>query len=179
MSATRTRVVSSRSMMRSQARYILFCVWFVTINGRATVPHRQAGSSAPSETFDAMRQPGQVVRCRSVTPPNGAPASAVAFEFVDGVELVDDRVITAVYDSTGDPLALLMLATENRDNRPLWHSITVAYPTAHSQQGVQIVRTANTVLTAGQQPEDLSADTLAKARTLSNWLWNHRCRAGG
>jgi len=133
--------------------------------------------AAPSGSFDAMRQPGQVLRCRSVTAPSGAPAGTVALEFEDGVDLVDDRQITAVYDSTGDPLALQMIATEKRDGRPLWHTIVVAYPTPHSEQGVQYASAAGSAPAAGQQPEDLSADTLARARTLSKWLWNHRCRA--
>lgn len=149
------------------------------IVGCATAPQKATKPAAPSGTFDAMRQPGQVLRCRSVTPPKGAPTSAVAFEFEDGVELVDDRLITAVYDSTGDPLALYMIATENRDSRPMWHEITVGYPTANSAQGVQIVHPANSPPAAGQGSGDLSADTLAKARTLSAWLWNHRCRAAG
>jgi hypothetical protein len=185
MFATSTREVSSHYATRSSryslmpSRYICLCFGFVTITGCATVPHRETNSPAFSGTFDAMHQPGQVLRCRSVTPPSGAPAGAVALEFEDGVELVDDRLITAVYDSTGDPLSLQMLATENRDSRPLWHAITVAYPTAHSEQGVQIVRPANSAPAAGQESEDLSAGTLGKARTLSNWLWNHRCRTAG
>jgi hypothetical protein len=161
-----------RLLVRVCCRTLSLAAFVLAGNPRAA--QSQAQSTGPTASFDAMRLPGQQLRCTIVSPPNGAPAGAKAFDFGDGVDLVNDRTITVVYDSTGDPLALQMLATEVRDSRPLWHALVVAYPTSHSEQGFEMIGPAGLVPSSAQQ--DLSKDTLTKARALSTWLWNHQCR---
>jgi hypothetical protein len=103
----------------------------------------------------------------------------VAFDFDDGVELVDDRAISTVHDSVGEPLMLSMLATEKSGGRALWHTIVVAFSTSQPDEGLEVIRPAGTPATGFQRNQQLSAASLAKARTLSKWLWNHRCRHMG
>jgi len=142
-----------------------------------------AASSAP---FDPLRQPGQTLMCRYVPPPEGAPMGTVALQFNDGellnhpiaggTAIAPDRQIDAVYDSTGGPLTLRIVAREKRDTVEFGHGIVVTYPTPQSEQGIEVVIPIGVPRKGDPEHRDLSAEELKRVRWLSGWLWNHRCQ---
>lgn len=90
--------------------------------------------------------------------------------------MAPDRQIDAVYDSSGGPLMLKIVADELRDGSHFGHGVVVTYPTPQSQEGIDVVIPIGGPHNGEAEHRDLSEEELKKARTLSTWLWNHRCQ---
>jgi len=120
--------------------------------------------------------PGLKYSCR-VLPLDGSPLDgAVGFQFADGTVPVDDRLISAVFDSVGNPLILAITATESEGTAPgTVREVSVSFPTDEPAIGFQFLEPAaeNTQTETTKKP--LSRQMLADSRELAVWLWKHRC----
>lgn len=156
--------------MISPDRCLLFLV-LATNAGCARVQH--------GRPFDPLGAPTGPLLCRSETLPATAPPGSVAFQFENGTELINDRLIGAVYDSLGLPLVLFMTATEKpADGRPIMHALTAAFPIGKPATGFQLVSRPGDDTRTDPPRETLSPTMIGESRSLMVWLWNHRCNKG-
>jgi hypothetical protein len=131
-------------------------------------------------TDPALRVPTMALRCRSTNPDSVAPHT-VNFRFAEGEELHDDRVIDAVFDSAGVPRHLTVMATQEVVAGQLQTSVGVYWfgskGAVYGYQAARAGATPNPGSAAPAAPTDTSlSDTLAaQVRSLSAWLWEHRC----
>ena len=130
-----------------------------------------AGSG--SDVRDPFAIPGSTILCRRTEPPRSAPPGLIGFEFEDGRLTLEDRLIRAAYDSSGQPTMLVVTATEESiGGVHATHVLSASFPTKQPASGFRVLHPEKTYDTA---TEPLSASSLQQARELAVWLWAHRC----
>jgi hypothetical protein len=126
--------------------------------------------------FDPLGLPTSTLLCRPLPSPQTLRHGTRAFQFEDGVLLVDDRLMSAVYDSVGNPLLLVMTATSRvGDTQPTMHELSVSFPADGPAEGFQLVRAPSAGDAIEPKREVLSPGMIAESRSLAVWLWDHRC----
>lgn len=134
----------------------------------------QVANTPLAEAFDPLGLPTSALLCHVLTLPNKAPPHSIGFQFEDGTLLINDRLISAVYDSVGNPMLLIMNATEKpRTGEPIMHSVSVSFPTGEAGTGFQFVNPRDEMSQSNHEP--LSPAMVKEAQNLAVWLWNHRC----
>jgi hypothetical protein len=125
---------------------------------------------------DPVALPGLKFSCRILSL-SGLPLhGAVGFQFEDGALLVNDRLISAVYDSLGNPLLLVITGTDSTRGAPgTVRGISVSFPAGEPAVGFQVVEVTTTSVRSETKREPLSRPMLAESRKLAKWLWGHRC----
>ena len=135
-----------------------------------------AGSAIPpaaaeQQPFEPFGIPKGEFRCRPKelhTPRR----DLLGFQFEDGVLMVNDRLISAVYDSLGRPVLEVTTATQlSPDGRPTMRVFSVSFPIDSAAHGFRVLHPE----TDDRATEPLSAESISKARELALWLWRHRC----
>jgi hypothetical protein len=140
------------------------------------VANASCASAQLAKPFDPLHVPTGTFRCRPRPLPTTAPPSTVGFQLEDGTLLFNDRLISAVYDSLGVPLLLVVTATERlADNRHVMHVLSVSFPTDEAPTGFRLVQPSGDQSTTESPREALSPDMVAESRDLAVWLWKHRC----
>jgi hypothetical protein len=143
----------------------------LTNSGCATV---QLASTHLAEPFDPLGLPTSALLCHVLTLPNKAPPNSIGFQFQDGTLLINDRLISAVYDSVGNPMLLIMNATEKPVvGDAIMHSVSVSFPKGEPGIGFQFVNPRDDTIKSQHEP--LSPSMIKEAQNLAAWLWNHRC----
>jgi hypothetical protein len=133
-------------------------------------------SAQPIKPFDPLGVPTGTVRCRPLPLPATAPPSSVGFQLEDGTLLINDRLISAVYDSLGVPRLLVVTATEQlAGGHPIMHVLSASFPTSEPAMGFQLVQPLGDDGTTESPREALSSAMIAESRDLAVWLWKHRC----
>jgi hypothetical protein len=130
-----------------------------------------------SPALAGLRPPDAELRCRALSlPPNTAPGS-IAFQFEDGQLRVNDRLISAVYDSAGTPILLVVNATEQKGDETVMHVYSFSFPTGGGASGFEVLDPLATTATREVPREQLSIQVVEQSRTLAEWLWAHRCES--
>lgn len=158
--------------VRSRSRQIPFVLLLLNTACAST----RVASSQLGKPFDPLGLPTSALLCHVLALPKSAPPSSIGFQFEDGTLLVNDRLISVVYDSVGSPFLLVMNATEKLgDGQPIMHLMSVSFPSGEPAVGFQFVQSPNGGDTTAPKREPLSPAMLAESRNFAVWLWNHRC----
>lgn len=134
-------------------------------------------SAQQAKLFDPMAVPGGELHCRSLVLPASAPPGSVGLQFEDGVLKVNDRLVSAVYDSSGAPRLLVITATDTTGGKPIMRVFSVSFPTEGAPTGFQIIQPQSGDATDRSGPQPLQNAMLTNADTLARWFWQHRCRS--
>jgi hypothetical protein len=134
-----------------------------------------AGAAASESAEGPFAIPTGKLSCGPYALPRSAPPGLLGYQFHDRRLTVDERLMQAGYDSTGNPVMLVVTAPERMgDGQPATHVLSVWFPRDSPPSGFRVlhpeIRTDTTT-------EPLSAAMVAQARNLAIWLWNHRCNA--
>jgi hypothetical protein len=136
-------------------------------------------STQLGKPFSPLGVPTGALLCRSVPLPLTVPPGHVAFEFEDGTEMVNDRLMSLLYDSVGVPRLLVMLATEQSGyGRPIRHVVSVSFEPGKPGRGFTLITPPGSENSTDLPREALSSAMLEESRNLMVWLWNHRCNRG-
>lgn len=134
---------------------------------------------------DPFRTPGDTTYCvvRPVTEVDTLPPAAVSLMWSDGTTVFDHREIHAVFDSSGTPIRMIILANFlGADELPAVEMVAVDFGTDSGATGVRgrKNRIGEVPPQSGRETmpalEPLAADAIADARAWAALLWASPCR---
>jgi hypothetical protein len=126
---------------------------------------------------DLLSPPAAAFFCRPKPLPSRAPPSAQLFEFEDRTLLVNDRLMSVVYDSVGVPLLFVMTGTEKKDgSQAVSFGLSASFPTGEAGTGFYFARPVGNDNPMEASPTPMAPEMVTEAKNLAVWLWNHRCK---
>ncbi len=146
------------------------------------------GSAQASRERDLFAFPGGQFRCRQ-TPVSARDSSegvGIAMQFVEGDDILSQRLMDAGYSAAGAPIYLVVMANVPAPGRPFsTNGVVVRFGPNNRAAGLRIrpdttrgslgpTRT-DSITAIARALEDLSDSENARARNLAARLWNRRC----
>lgn len=161
----------------------------VAIVGTAATPRiamAQGGNGLRPLAIPSASDP---IVCRHMPPDSVVPLRArYRLQFEIGKPEEDNRLIGGWYDSLGNPIQLVELATVSSGGRTVIHSIVARFGAGDTAAGVHaqgdgrgsgITATMDSLTkrkVAERMFPPLTQQEEQQARTLMRWMWDHRCR---
>src|SRR5258705_2964836 len=134
---------------------------------------------------DQLSIPNGTQMCRSV-PAEPADSAAYLFQFIEARDSSHDRISMIAFDSAGGPLYMLrsVPGTNLQHERRLYMFAVQSFPTGQDgrciipENAARLPTTAkgDTVGRVAPIEETLTAAEVARAKTLAEYFWAHRCQ---
>lgn len=134
---------------------------------------------------DQLSIPNGTQMCRSV-PTEPADSIAYLFQFIDARDSSHDRISMIAFDSAGAPLHMMLSipGIYLQHERKLYMFAVEFFPTSQGGRLILPENTArrptiakgDTVGRVAPVEETLTAAEVARAKTLAEWFWAHRCQ---
>jgi hypothetical protein len=170
--------------MSPRSRFFLLVVAITSVacaSGQLVKPSDSVVKASVSSVrpFNPFGLPTSALLCHSLLRKPTWPQGFVIFEFEDGTLMVNDRLIDAAYDSLGTPRLLVITATEKVDGQPpIMHGFSTSFPDGKPATGFHLVNLPSGGGAPEPPREALLPTMIAESRTLSAYLWSHRCERG-
>jgi hypothetical protein len=141
-------------------------------------------AQAPTAS-DQLSIPNGTQMCRSV-PAEPADSAAYLLQFIDARDSLHDRISMIAFDSAGAPLYMLLSVpgTNPQPERRLYMFAVQFFPTSQGGRSIvpenaarlPTIAKGDTVGRVAPIEEALTAAEVARAKTLAEWFWAHRCQ---